>query len=127
MYCFISVQDVRLGGLFFCPSCCIMTCYVCADIVYTRDWAEAWLDPANWRAEGSNARDPVPHLERIPCTHDRIRFPGASSFRVRLPEVPVTVGSVSLLGQVMLCREIFFIVIRLIMLSVGFNSSLSTR
>lgn len=72
------------------------------DIVYTRTWEEAWLDPANWRTEGHNARDPVPHLERVPCTHDRIEFPAASSFRVRLPEVPVTVGSISLLGQVTL-------------------------
>lgn len=71
------------------------------DIVFTRSWAAAWLDPANWKTEGRAATDPVPHLERIPCTHDHIVFPEGSSFRVRLPEVVVTVGTISLLGQEM--------------------------
>jgi hypothetical protein len=74
---------------------------VFADIVFTRSWSAAWLDPANWKMEGLVATDPVPHLERIPCTHDHVVFPEGSSFRVRLPEVAVTVGTISLLGQVL--------------------------
>jgi len=74
---------------------------VFADIVFTRSWSAAWLDRANWKTEGRRATEPVPHLERIPCTHDRIVFPKGSSFRVRLPEVAVTVGAISLLGQVL--------------------------
>jgi hypothetical protein len=74
---------------------------VFADIVFTRSWSAAWLDPANWKMEGRTTTDPVPHLERIPCTHDHIVFPEGSSFRVRLPEVVVTVGTISLLGQVL--------------------------
>ncbi|KAJ4444373.1 hypothetical protein ANN_06165 [Periplaneta americana] len=70
------------------------------DVVFTRSWAAAWLDPDNWLTEGRRASRAVPHLERIPCTHDRILFPEGSSFRVRLPEVVVTVGTISLLGQV---------------------------
>ncbi|PNF23689.1 hypothetical protein B7P43_G02472 [Cryptotermes secundus] len=71
------------------------------DIVFTRSWSAAWLDPANWKTEGRVTTDPVPHLERIPCTHDHIVFPEGSTFRVHLPEVVVTVGSISLLGQEM--------------------------
>lgn len=74
---------------------------VFADIVFTRSWSAAWLDPANWNTEGQSATEPVPHLERIPCTHDHVVFPEGSSFRVRLPEVAVTVATVSLLGQVL--------------------------
>ncbi|GFG29774.1 hypothetical protein Cfor_03340, partial [Coptotermes formosanus] len=74
---------------------------VCADIVFTRSWSAAWLDPANWKTEGRRTAEAVPHLERIPCTHDRIVFPEGSSFRVRLPDVAVTVGRISLLGQVL--------------------------
>ncbi|PSN48330.1 hypothetical protein C0J52_03412 [Blattella germanica] len=72
------------------------------DIVFTRTWDEAWLNPNNWLTMGHDARQSVPHLERIPCTHDLAEFPTGSSFRVRLPEVPVTVGSVSILGQTQL-------------------------
>lgn len=74
---------------------------VSADIVFLRSWAAAWLNPANWRAAERRTAEPVPHLERIPCTHDRVIFPEGSSFRVRLPDVSVTVGRISLLGQVL--------------------------
>jgi hypothetical protein len=74
---------------------------VFADIVFTRSWSAAWLDPANWKTEGRVTTEPVPHLERIPCSHDHVVFPEGSSFRVRLPEMAVTVGAISLLGQVL--------------------------
>lgn len=75
--------------------------FLSADIVFTRSWSAAWLDPGNWKREGRRTGQPVPHLERIPCTHDRVVFPEGSSFRVRLPDVAVTVGKISLLGQVL--------------------------
>jgi hypothetical protein len=74
---------------------------VSTDIVFTRSWSAAWLDPANWKTEGRRTADPVPHLERIPCTNDLIVFPEGGTFRVRLPDVTVTVGRISLLGQVL--------------------------
>jgi hypothetical protein len=83
---------------------------VFADIVFTRSWSAAWLDPANWRTEGRVSTDPVPHLERIPCTHDNTVFPEGSSFRVRLPEVVVTVGTISLLGQVLPHHNSFYVI-----------------
>jgi len=75
--------------------------FVSADIVFTRSWSAAWLDPANWKVEGQLTAEPVPHLERIPCTNDRIVFQEGNTFRVRLPDVAVTVGRISLLGQVL--------------------------
>ena len=57
----------------------------------------AWLDPANWRPEGSAW--PEPHSEQVPCRHDLVVFPSNISYLVSLTETDVTVGQLRIAGR----------------------------
>ncbi|KAM6202691.1 protein amnionless [Rhynchocyon petersi] len=59
----------------------------------------SWFDPSLWRSEHTTHGLFSVDAERVPCRHDDVVFPTATSFRVGLGSGTLTVHSVSVLGQ----------------------------
>lgn len=57
-----------------------------------------WVNPDNWWNE--NITPATPHVERIPCTHDTIKFIPDNSFSIIVPDFPINIGSIQFGNQV---------------------------
>lgn len=57
-----------------------------------------WVDPDNWSNE--NTTQATPHVERVPCEHDTVKFNPGNSFSIIVPDVPINIGSMEFGNQV---------------------------
>ncbi|KAF6207990.1 hypothetical protein GE061_016439 [Apolygus lucorum] len=69
------------------------------DVKYVRTGRKNWVDPEGWLSSSEYSSKATPHLERVPCRFDAVKFPDESTFLIALPSRPVTVSSVKIQGQ----------------------------